>query len=66
MNIRVNGRPEKLEGASDVAGLIARKGLSADRVVVEHNRKVLPMDRWAGTHLCEDDDIEIVSFVGGG
>lgn len=66
MKIRINGKLETIEGLSDIAALVAGKGLSADRIVVEHNQKILPREEWAGTAVCENDSIEIVSFVGGG
>jgi sulfur carrier protein len=66
MNIRINGKPETIDALSDVEALISGKGLSADRVVVEYNQKILPREEWAGTAVREGDNIEIVSFVGGG
>ena len=66
MNIRINGRDEKMSKAANIAELISDKGLSPARVVVEHNLRVIPQEEWAKTFLKEDDNIEIVSFVGGG
>jgi len=66
MNIRINGRDEKIGKAANIAELISDKGLSPARVVVEHNLLIVPQEEWVRTILKEDDNIEIVSFVGGG
>jgi thiamine biosynthesis protein ThiS len=66
MNIKINGKGEYVEKAGSIAELISRKGLSCDRIVVEHNLRVVPREEWAGIALQENDNIEIVSFVGGG
>ena len=66
MNIKINGKVEKLERPSTVEALVSGKGLCADRIVIEHNRRIVPKEEWAGIILREDDSIEIVSFVGGG
>lgn len=66
MNIRINGRAEAVDKASTVAELIAMRGLSPDKIVVEHNRRIVPRQAWTDVSLQDDDNIEIVSFVGGG
>lgn len=66
MNIRINGTLEAIEELSDIAALVSGKGLFADRIVVEHNQKIVPKEEWARTVVRENDSIEIVSFVGGG
>jgi len=66
MNIRINGTVELIDRAGSIAELIAGKGLHPERVVVEHNRRMVPRGEWPDVMLKEDDSIEIVSFVGGG
>jgi sulfur carrier protein len=66
MNIRINGKDETLKSPSTVEALVSEKGLSADRIVIEHNRRIVPQEEWPGIMLRENDSIEIVSFVGGG
>ena len=41
-------------------------GLSCDRVVTEHNSRIVPMEEREEIILEENDILEIVSFVGGG
>jgi len=66
MNIRINGKVEALERPSTVEALVSDKGLSAERIVIEHNHRIIPKKEWPGIILRENDTIEIVSFIGGG
>jgi thiamine biosynthesis protein ThiS len=64
--IIVNGNDTKLPGGSRVTDLIAKLGLSPERLAVEINRKVIRRASWDSTTLSEGDRVEIVHFVGGG
>jgi thiamine biosynthesis protein ThiS len=66
MKVRINGRPEEVRGALNIAELLAEKKLSCDRVVVEHNMRIVPKDEMGSVLLSSDDSLEIVTFVGGG
>lgn len=66
MFININGKTEEVKIQLSLADLIAARGLCADNVVVEHNRCIIPKLKWQDTLLGENDNIEIVSFVGGG
>jgi sulfur carrier protein len=65
MKIKINGKVESAK-AANIAALIAEKGLSPAKIIVEHNRSIVPKEEWARAGLKEDDIVEIVSFVGGG
>jgi thiamine biosynthesis protein ThiS len=64
--IIVNGNETDLPGGSRVTDLIAKLGLSPERLAVEINRKVIRRASWDSTTLSEGDRVEIVHFVGGG
>ena len=66
MVITINGKSEEIKIKSSLAELILAKGLCAEKVVIEHNLKIVPRGEWQDTPLRENDLIEIVSFVGGG
>ena len=66
MIIKINGREETIEKSKNIAELIASKNLSPERIVVEHNFKIVPRESWENSLLNENDSIEVVSFVGGG
>ena len=65
MNIQVNGQPATIDDGETVRSLLARRGLSPDKVAVELNRRLLKSDRYDEA-LKDGDEIEIVTFVGGG
>jgi thiamine biosynthesis protein ThiS len=66
VQIRLNGDPYELTGPLTVAELLARLGIDARRVAVEHNLTVVKRDAFNTTRLAEGDEVEIVNFVGGG
>lgn len=66
MIIKINGKDESVEKEINLAELVAGKKLSPEKIVVEHNLRIVPKDEWQNIALREDDRIEIVSFVGGG
>ena len=63
--ITVNGTPRDLTGDTTVADLIAQSNLTPDKVAVELNRRLLKSDKY-DTVLKDGDEVEIVTFVGGG
>jgi len=65
MNIQVNGKVETVDPCT-IAELVAAKGLSAQSLVVEHNREIVKQAQWTEVSLQEDDQLELLSFVGGG
>ena len=66
MVIKINGRIEALDRTRTIAELVSKKGLSPERIVIEHNLRIVPKEEWSGIALQENDNVEIVSFVGGG
>ena len=66
MKIRLNGKNEVSEDAQTLSELIARRGLTPERIVIEYNERIVPREEWGSVRLAENDAIEIVSFVGGG
>jgi thiamine biosynthesis protein ThiS len=66
MMIQVNGETRDIPAGLTVTGLLARLGISAERVAIERNLEILPRPRWEDTTVAPDDRFEIVHFVGGG
>lgn len=67
MNLKVNGR--QVDVPSDiktVANLLIHLGLETKIVVVERNQNILQKEDHQDTSVFEGDQIEIVTFVGGG
>ena len=65
MNITVNGKNESVS-TDTIAIYIRNKGLNPNALVVEHNGQVVGSDLWDQTLLREGDQLELLSFVGGG
>jgi sulfur carrier protein len=65
MKIMVNGISVEIGQGVSVADLLSERKLSADRVAVELNRRLLKTERY-GELLKDRDEVEIVTFVGGG
>lgn len=65
IKLKINGKDESFEGKT-IMDIIEKKKLNAEHVVVEHNMKIIPKKEWNDTEVNQDDNVEIVSFVGGG
>lgn len=65
MNITVNGEPRDLPTGETVRALVARYNLTPEKVAIELNRRLLRSEKY-DTVLQDGDEIEIVTFVGGG
>ena len=66
IRIRVNGELRAFPSETRVADLLASLGVSTPRVAVEYNREILPRGEYEATILREGDELEVVTFVGGG
>lgn len=66
MKLVVNGKPVELPDGSTVAALVSHLGVEPARVAVERNQDVVPRRTWAEAALADGDQVEVVTFVGGG
>ncbi len=66
MKIKINGNEEILEKPLSLAELAARKNVSPEKAVIEHNLRIVGKEEWPKIILRENDNVEIVSFLGGG
>jgi thiamine biosynthesis protein ThiS len=62
----LNGDTHEVAGPLTVADLLTQLNIDSRRVAVEHNLVVLKRDTFGHTMVREDDEVEIVNFVGGG
>ena len=65
MTIKVNGQDREIADGTTVAALIEQHNLSPQKVAVELNRRLIRSDKY-GAVLKAGDEVEIVTFVGGG
>ena len=65
MRIKVNGKDYEMADGADVNALLAAHKLTPDKVAVELNRRLVRGEKY-NTPLKAGDEVEIVTFVGGG
>lgn len=65
MTVKVNGQDRDLMDGTTVLALIEQHDLTPQKVAVELNRRLLRTEKY-DTVLKSGDQIEIVTFVGGG
>ena len=65
MIIKVNGQDRDVPDGTTVTQLIAQHNLTPEKVAVELNRRLIRTEKYE-TILKSGDEVEIVTFVGGG
>ena len=66
MQIQLNGSPKTIPDSMTVATLLQELGVSAASVVVELNKTIIQPDCYAASSLQDNDQMELIRFVGGG
>lgn len=66
MEIRLNGKPTRVDGVRTIADLLASHDLKSGLVAVEQNGTIVPRAEFDRRELHDGDALEIVHFVGGG
>ena len=64
--IQLNGEPYKIYKDMSLAELLKELKISGDKIAVEVNGAIVEKDKYKEKNLDEDDNIEIVHFIGGG
>jgi thiamine biosynthesis protein ThiS len=66
LQIMVNGEPRQVGAGTTVADLVAALGLQPQQVAVERNKEIVRRPDHAEALLEDDDELEVVTFFGGG
>lgn len=66
MKIVLNGKEEDLLPSLTIWELLKVKNLEPDRIAVELNMEIIAKAAWTEVALQDDDQVEILSLVGGG
>ena len=67
MFLVINGENyDELPDGLTVAGLVAHLGLPMKKLAIELNREVVSKSVYAQTDLKDNDQLEIIHFIGGG
>ncbi len=62
----INGEEKTLAGNLLLSELLQQEGFKIERVAVELNGEIVPKAAYGSVFLSEADQLEVVSFVGGG
>ncbi|WP_394952415.1 sulfur carrier protein ThiS [uncultured Helicobacter sp.] len=65
MQIILNGQSYSTS-AQTIAELVEEVGVGAKTIALAQNTNVVRTQEWSETSLCENDEIEILQFMGGG
>jgi sulfur carrier protein len=66
LKLIINGEAREVEDVATVQDLLVHFKLAEKILVVELNRSIIDRNQYETTRLQEQDQIEIVHFVGGG
>lgn len=66
LRLRINGEDRSLSGPLTVAELLAELGVDSRQVGVERNKTLVRKAEFPDVQLVDGDELEIVTFVGGG
>ncbi|MFH2093252.1 MAG: sulfur carrier protein ThiS [Pseudomonadota bacterium] len=65
MKINLNGSLVETQ-SHDLKAFVVEQGLDPVSLIVEYNYQVVKQDTWAEIHIKNGDNLELLSFVGGG
>lgn len=63
--VRINGEDKNLAG-KNLLEYLQETGFDPERVVVERNLEIIPKERLSDVTINDEDEIEVLMFVGGG
>jgi thiamine biosynthesis protein ThiS len=66
MKVVINGKEQEVAAKLTLTGLLKSLNVASKAVAVELNRQVVARERYSDICLADNDQIEIVQFVGGG
>ena len=66
MKITLNGHLKEIPDFPDLDAFINNHRRTKSPVIAELNGKIVKDHLWKKTSLCEGDQLELISFVGGG
>ncbi|WP_372808923.1 sulfur carrier protein ThiS [Pontiella sp.] len=66
MKLTVNGTAHELGGDGTIDALLDELGATKAHTALMVNGNVVPSEQWATTPLNENDEVEMLVFVGGG
>lgn len=62
----INGVKKEISVQMTLLELLQQEGFQAERIAVERNGEIVPRASYGTTWIGDGDQLEVVSFVGGG
>ena len=66
IKIKVNGKKIQINKKTSINSLLNKLKIPIKMVAIELNKKILDKSKICKTYIKENDNIEIVHFIGGG
>lgn len=66
ITLQVNGEPRTCAAQTPLPDLLQQLGFNPRLVAVEYNGEILHRQHWQTTQIQPNDNLEIVTIVGGG
>jgi sulfur carrier protein len=66
MEVMINGDTFKFDEQLTLLALLQQLEIDEQRVIVEHNSKLIKQDAFASQVVSANDKLELLEFVGGG
>jgi sulfur carrier protein len=66
MAFRINGTEIKIRNGLTINAFLSERSINPDVVVIEYNGEILNKNLFDTTQIKDGDNIEVLSFVGGG
>ena len=66
MQILLNGETYDYNGLANINALLDDIGANKDHTALMLNGSVIPSDNWKDQKINENDEVEVLVFVGGG
>ena len=66
MLVKVNGELIDLGAQMTILDFLNKNNICQIGLVIQHNLQVVKKEDWGNTLLKENDELEVLSFVGGG
>ena len=66
MNILINGTAENISNNTTISEYLKSKHMNPDHIVIAINDNVIEREAYNTTKLNEKDNVDLMSFVGGG
>ena len=66
MIVKINGKKKEIESEISILNFLKSKEVDPKKVVIELNKEIIKTENYNKIVLKSNDEMEILSFVGGG